>query len=124
MKIASWNVNSIKARLANATDWVREARPDVLLLQEIKCQDADFPVLEFQSLGYQVHAHGQKSYNGVAVLSREKPDAVRTRLAGDDADEQSRYIEADFGGVTRSEEHTSELQSLMRNSYAVFCLKK
>src|SRR3546814_21183591 len=81
MKIASWNVNSIKARLANATDWVREARPDVLLLQEIKCQDADFPVLEFQSLGYQVHAHGQKSYNGLAVLSRDKHDDVTTRQA-------------------------------------------
>lgn len=100
MRIASWNVNSVKARLANVTDWLREAKPDVLLLQEIKCQDADFPALEFQSLGYQVHTHGQKTYNGVAVLSRAKPDAVRSRLPGDETDEQARYIEADFGDVT------------------------
>lgn len=100
MRVASWNVNSIKARLANAVDWVREARPDVLVLQEIKCQDGDFPLLEFQSLGYDVHVHGQKSYNGVALLSLQKPDAVRIRLPGDDSDEQARYIEADIAGVT------------------------
>lgn len=100
MRVASWNVNSIKARLANAVDWVREARPDVLVLQEIKCQDGDFPLLEFQSLGYDVHVHGQKSYNGVALLSLQKPDAVRIRLPGDDSDEQARYIEADIAGIT------------------------
>lgn len=100
MRIATWNVNSIKARLANATDWTRTAKPDVLLLQEIKCQDADFPRLEFESLGYQVHTHGQKSYNGVALLSLAKPDAVRIRLDGEDADEQARYIEADIAGIT------------------------
>lgn len=100
MRIATWNVNSIKARLANVTDWTRAAKPDVLLLQEIKCQDADFPRLEFESLGYSVHTHGQKSYNGVALLSLQKPDAVRIRLDGEDADEQARYIEADIAGIT------------------------
>lgn len=100
MRIATWNVNSIKARLANVTDWTRAAKPDVLLLQEIKCQDADFPRLEFESMGYAVHTHGQKSYNGVALLSLQKPDAVRIRLDGEDADEQARYIEADIAGIT------------------------
>ncbi|MFN4166187.1 MAG: exodeoxyribonuclease III [Ferrovibrio sp.] len=100
MRIATWNVNSIKARLANVTDWTRTAKPDVLLLQEIKCQDADFPRLEFESMGYAVHTHGQKSYNGVALLSLQKPDAVRIRLDGEDADEQARYIEADIAGLT------------------------
>lgn len=100
MRIATWNVNSIKARLGNVTDWTRAAKPDVLLLQEIKCQDADFPRLEFESLGYQVHTHGQKSYNGVALLSLTKPDAVRIRLDGEDADEQARYIEADIADIT------------------------
>lgn len=96
MRITSWNVNSIKARLNNVTEWVRAAKPDVVIFQEIKCQDADFPSLEFQSMGYSVHVHGQKSYNGVAILSLQKPDAVRIRLDGEDADEQARYIEADI----------------------------
>lgn len=100
MRIATWNVNSIKARLANAVDWVGTARPDVLVLQEIKCQDPDFPRLEFEAMGYHVHTHGQKSYNGVALLSLVPPDAVRLRLPGDDADEQARYIEGDFGALT------------------------
>lgn len=100
MRIASWNVNSIKARLNNVLDWVRGEKPDVVLFQEIKCQDPDFPALEFQSMGYSAHVHGQKSYNGVAILSLRRPEAVRTRLAGDETDEQARYIEADIGGVT------------------------
>ncbi|HEX6959765.1 MAG TPA: exodeoxyribonuclease III [Ferrovibrio sp.] len=100
MRITTWNVNSIKARLNNVLDWVRAEKPDVLLLQEIKCQDADFPALEFQSMGYSTHVHGQKSYNGVALLSLKKPDAVRLRLEGDESDEQARYIEADIAGAT------------------------
>lgn len=100
MRIVTWNVNSIKARLGNVTDWVRAEKPDIVIFQEIKCQDADFPALEFQSMGYSAHVHGQKSYNGVAILSLHKPDAVRTRLPGDDGDEQARYIEADIAGMT------------------------
>lgn len=100
MRITTWNVNSIKARLPNVVDWTKANMPDVLLFQEIKCQDPDFPRMEFEALGYHVHTHGQKSYNGVALLSLAKPDAVRTRLMGDDADEQARYIEGDLQGVT------------------------
>lgn len=100
MKIASWNVNSIKARLPNVLDWLRRAAPDVVLLQEIKCQDADFPMLELQELGYACTPHGQKSYNGVALLSKLPVNAIRFRLPGDDADEQARYIEADIADIT------------------------
>ncbi|MCW0236416.1 MAG: exodeoxyribonuclease III [Ferrovibrio sp.] len=100
MRLATWNVNSVKARLPNVVGWLRDVKPDVAVLQEIKCQDADFPRLEFESLGYRVFTHGQKSYNGVALLSLIEPEAVRTRLPGDDADEQSRYIEGDIAGIT------------------------
>ncbi len=100
MRLATWNVNSVKARLPNVVGWLRATKPDVVVLQEIKCQDADFPRLEFESLGYRVYTHGQKSYNGVALLSLTEPEAVRLRLPGDDTDEQARYIEGDIAGIT------------------------
>ena len=99
MKIATWNVNSIKSRLGHVLAWLEAATPDVLCLQEIKCQTADFPALEIQALGYHVEALGQRSYNGVALLSRRPFAAVRRGLAGDAADEQARYIEADIDGL-------------------------
>ena len=99
LKIATWNVNSVRARLANVQDWLTRAAPDVLLLQEIKCQDEAFPRLEFQAMGYQAAVHGQKSYNGVAILSRQPIEAIRCGLPGDASDEQARYIEAGIGGI-------------------------
>lgn len=99
MKIATWNVNSVKARLEHVADWLKEAEPDVLLLQEIKCQTDDFPGQRFADLGYESVAVGQKSYNGVAVLSRLPFEPVLTALPGDPADEQSRYIEVDCQGI-------------------------
>lgn len=99
MKVATWNVNSVKARLEHVADWLKEAEPDVLLLQEIKCQTDDFPSQRFADLGYQSLAVGQKSYNGVAVLSRLPFEPVLTALPGDPADEQSRYIEVDCQGI-------------------------
>lgn len=99
MRIATWNVNSVKARLPNVLDWLRANKPDVLLLQEIKCETGSFPSLEFQSEGYQVHALGQKSYNGVAILSRQKTENVLEHLPDDPGDAQARYLEADIGGV-------------------------
>ncbi len=99
MRIATWNVNSIKARLPNVLEWIAKTSPDVLCLQETKCQAHDFPALEFQSLGYQVEVIGQKSYNGVAILSKEKARDVMAGLPGDDLDEQARYIEATFGDI-------------------------
>lgn len=99
MKIATWNVNSIKARLPNVLDWLKAAEPDVVLLQEIKTVDDGFPRLEIEELGYDCAVHGQKSYNGVAILSRRGLEDVSTGLPGDDSDEQARYLEATVDGV-------------------------
>ncbi len=94
MKIASWNVNSINARLPRILEWFDEAKPDVVVLQEIKCVDEKFPAGEFEDRGYNVEVHGQKTYNGVALLSRYPVDDVIRGLPGNEQDEQSRYIEA------------------------------
>lgn len=99
MRIATWNVNSIKARLPRVTEWLAEARPDVVCLQEIKCVDEAFPAAEIEALGYEVHVHGQKTYNGVAILSRHPVTDVSTGLAGDPDDPQARYIEGTVKGV-------------------------
>ena len=99
MKIATFNVNSIKARLPRVLEWLEESKPDVALLQEIKTQTADFPELEFKALDYNVAAYGQKSYNGVAILSRHSIDDIKTGLPGDPEDDQARYIEATIKGV-------------------------
>ncbi|HWC63669.1 MAG TPA: exodeoxyribonuclease III [Rhizomicrobium sp.] len=98
MKIASWNVNSIKARLEPALNWMKAAQPDVVALQEIKCTDENFPREAFENLGYNCAVHGQKSYNGVALLSRRPMEDVTPRLKGDDADEHARYLEAVIAG--------------------------
>jgi len=100
MKIATWNVNSVNARLETVLAWFSEAQPDVAGLQEIKCVDEKFPREAFEQLGYNVEVFGQKSYNGVALLSKTPLDDVRRGLPGDEADEQSRYLEAVTGGDT------------------------
>jgi exodeoxyribonuclease-3 len=94
VKIATFNVNSLRARMANVLEWLRESKPDVALLQEIKCSDAEFPRLEIEALGYHAEALGQKSYNGVAILSRAPLRVEHRALIGDDTDEQARYLEA------------------------------
>jgi len=99
MKIATWNVNSVKARLPNVLEWLQSAAPDVVLLQEIKTVDDTFPRLEIEGLGYACAVHGQKSYNGVAILSKRGLEDVSAGLPGDDADEQARYLEATVDGV-------------------------
>ena len=104
MKIATWNVNSIKARLENALAWLKQESPDIACLQELKCEDQAFPASAFEDLGYNVLVHGQKSYNGVAILSKQPPEDVRRGLDGEDGDAQARYIEAVFAaksGVVR-----------------------
>ena len=98
MRIATWNVNSVNARLETVLRWFQEAKPDVACLQEIKCVDEKFPAEAFERLGYNVAVHGQKTYNGVALLSRTPLEDVRRGLPGDDADEQARYIEAVVSG--------------------------
>ena len=99
MKIATWNVNSVKARLPHLLDYLAGERPDVLLLQEIKCVETDFPRLEIQAAGYNSVAVGQKSYNGVAILARAAIDVTADRLPGDGADTQARYLEARIEGT-------------------------
>ncbi|TDQ80427.1 exodeoxyribonuclease-3 [Dongia mobilis] len=94
MKIATFNVNSLRARIANVLDWLKDAQPDVALLQEIKCLEGEFPRLEFESLGYNAACVGQKSYNGVAILSRTRMEIELKALPGDHGDEQARYLEA------------------------------
>lgn len=94
MKIATYNVNSINARLPRVLEWFDEANPDAVVLQEIKCIDEKFPASEFEDLGYNVAVHGQKSYNGVALLSKHPIDDIMCGLPGDESDEQARYIEA------------------------------
>ncbi|WP_135505681.1 exodeoxyribonuclease III [Roseovarius aestuariivivens] len=94
MKIASFNINGIKARLPALTDWLDEAQPDIALLQEIKSVDDGFPHEPFEDRGYHVHTHGQKSFNGVAILSKSPLEDISRGLPGDDEDEQARWIEA------------------------------
>ncbi len=98
MRIATWNVNSVNARLETVLAWLGEHQPDVACFQEIKCVDEKFPREPFEALGYNVETHGQKSYNGVALLSKLPISDVRKGLPGDPSDEQARYIEAVIEG--------------------------
>ena len=98
MKIATFNVNGIKARLPAVTAWLDDARPEVALLQEIKSVDGNFPCAPFEERGYNVATHGQKSFNGVAILSKLPLEDVRRGLPGDGADDQARWIEATVVG--------------------------
>ena len=94
MKIVTWNINGVKARLDHAVTYLRESKPDVIGLQEIKSLDEGFPAEPFEDLGYTVATHGQKGFNGVAILSRLPMEDVSRGLPGGDGDEQSRYMEA------------------------------
>ncbi|SDJ23518.1 exodeoxyribonuclease III [Lutimaribacter saemankumensis] len=98
MKIATFNINGIKARHQALCDWLDEAQPDIAILQEIKSVDEAFPRELFEDRGYQVETHGQKSFNGVAILSKLPLEDVSRGLPGDDGDEQARYIEATVVG--------------------------
>ena len=99
VKIASWNVNSVKARLPHLLSFLGEAQPDVLALQETKCLAADFPTLEVRALGYHVETLGQRAYNGVALVSKRPADELVFGLPGGADDAQARYLEASFGAV-------------------------
>ncbi|AIL13397.1 exodeoxyribonuclease III [Candidatus Paracaedimonas acanthamoebae] len=98
MKIVTWNVNSIKARLPIVINWLRENAPDIVLLQEIKCENSAFPSEFFEDLGYNIALHGQKTYHGVAILSKLPIEDV-VRGLPDFEDTQSRYIEALVGSM-------------------------
>src|SRR2546430_7912655 len=115
MKIATYNVNSIRIRLDTIIDWLDTHKPDVLCIQETKCQDDVFPALVLRSTGYYVHFRGMKSYNGVAVLTRNAPDEVFFGFDDQlpDIDDARLMRKNTSSGAlrVRSEEHTSELQS-------------
>jgi len=98
MKIATWNVNSIRVRLPQVLEWLKKENPDVLCLQEIKIADEDFPVAAFRDAGYQAVYAGQKTYNGVATLSRAPADGIVSSLPGADGD-QKRLLATVVGGV-------------------------
>ena len=94
MKIATYNINGIKARTPAVLEWLKEAQPDVVLMQEIKSIDENFPREVFEDLGYNVETHGQKSFNGVAILSKFPLEDVVRGLPGGPEDIQARWIEA------------------------------
>ncbi|MBL8804537.1 MAG: exodeoxyribonuclease III [Planctomycetes bacterium] len=94
MKIATWNVNSVRARLPRVLDWLESARPDVVLLQEIKCLDEQFPREPIADLGYNIETYGQKTYNGVAILAKSRIEDVRRGMPGEAPDAQRRVIAA------------------------------
>ncbi len=94
MRIATWNVNSIKQRLDNAAAWLAERQPDIVCLQETKCADEAFVREPFEGLGYNLAVHGQRTFNGVAIFSKIPLDEVTMRLPGGDGDDQARFIEA------------------------------
>ena len=94
MRIATWNVNSIRQRLDHLQAWLKEREPDIVCLQEIKCVDDAFPRETFERLGYNVAVHGQKTFNGVALLSKLPFDEVAPGLIGDKEDVQARFLEA------------------------------
>lgn len=102
MKIATFNINGIKARIEALSCWLETARPDVALLQEIKSVDDAFPRETFEEMGFQVETHGQKGFNGVAILSKHPLEDVTRGLPGDDSDEQARWIEATVMGDTQA----------------------
>jgi len=93
MKIVTWNINGVKARLDNLLVWLEQNQPDIVCLQEIKSVDEQFPRVPIETLGYHVETHGQKSFNGVALLSRISPEEINRGLPGDATDKQARFIE-------------------------------
>ncbi|PSM19583.1 exodeoxyribonuclease III [Nitratireductor sp. StC3] len=104
MKIATWNINGVKARIDNLLVWLKDSQPDIACLQEIKSVDELFPRTDIEALGYHVETHGQKGFNGVAILSKLRFDEVNRGLPGDDDDQQARFIEGVFStesGVVR-----------------------
>ncbi|MEQ8710411.1 MAG: exodeoxyribonuclease III [Rhodospirillales bacterium] len=98
-KIATFNVNSLRARLPNILEWLKESAPDIALLQEIKATEETFPRMEIEELGYNIEIVGQKSYNGVAIFSKQPIDVLHRALPGDDGDDQARYLEANIGDL-------------------------
>ncbi|MGZ5035964.1 MAG: exodeoxyribonuclease III [Usitatibacter sp.] len=117
MRLATWNVNSLRVRLPHLLDWLASNAPDVVCLQETKCDDASFPAAELAAAGYCSVHHGQRTYNGVAILSRGEGSGP-CRGIPDFADEQSRVIAADFAGVRVVSVYVPNGQSVGSDKYA------
>ncbi|HXZ48556.1 MAG TPA: exodeoxyribonuclease III [Usitatibacter sp.] len=117
MKIATWNVNSLRVRLPQLLDWLAARSPDAICLQETKCEDASFPGPELEAAGYRSVHHGQRAYNGVAILSRSSSDGVSRGIPAF-ADEQSRVIAADVDGVRVVSVYVPNGQSVASDKYA------
>ncbi|HEX4985436.1 MAG TPA: exodeoxyribonuclease III [Burkholderiales bacterium] len=116
MKLAAWNVNSLKVRLPQLLDWLAAGRPDVVCLQELKLEDAAFPAAEISAAGYRAVFSGQKTYNGVAILAREPPQDVTVGIDGFD-DPQRRVISATVGGIRVVSAYVPNGQSLDSDKY-------
>jgi exodeoxyribonuclease III len=99
MKIASWNINSLRKRKERLLLWLRDSSPDIVCLQETKCSDEQFPVASLRDAGYATIFHGQKSYNGVAILAKEEPREVRMGVGDEVEDDQARIIAGTVGDV-------------------------
>jgi exodeoxyribonuclease-3 len=99
MKIATFNINKVNKRLANLLGWLSSAKPDVVCLQELKAETRDFPITAIRDAGYRAVWQGQRTWNGVAILSKKEPVLTRRTLPGDKADDQARYIEAAVSGI-------------------------
>lgn len=116
MKIATWNVNSLRVRLEHICDWLRDAQPDILALQETKVADDDFPVEIFEELGYRAAFSGQPAYNGVALITRQAPEHVVTEIEGFE-DHQRRVLGATFGGLRLYNLYVPNGQSVASEKY-------
>ena len=99
MKIATFNINNVNRRLPNLLGWLRRANPDVVCLQELKAESRAFPIREIEDEGYHAIWQGQRTWNGVAILSKKEPVLIRRSLPGDKTDDQARYIEAAVSGI-------------------------
>ena len=118
LSIATWNVNSIRVRADAVLDWTRQHRPDVLCLQEIKCLDEQFPRQDFEAMGYRVETWGQRTYNGVALLSLLPMEGIVRGLPDDDAQAQRRSITATVGGIRVWNVYVPNGQSVGSEKYA------
>src|SRR5437016_9476078 len=98
-RVASWNINSLRKRQDRLFAWLEANKPDIVCLQETKCPDEQFPVLALQAAGYHSVYHGEKSYNGVAIISKAEPREVRASLCDEVDDPQARVISATIGGA-------------------------
>ncbi len=118
MKIVTWNVNSIRMRLPIVSQWLTDNQPDVVLLQELKCMNEAFPRQEIEDLGYNVATHGQKTFNGVAILSKKPLEDVVCGLPTFSDDEQARYIEAVTGSIRVASVYVPNGQEVGSDKYA------